>query len=247
VVLRFKDGWGPDGPTSDDHKTVRGLPEHEFIQIAHTRANAPFWRGIESIQTCIKTKKGLGERIPVLFRCEKVMEVDHIFDEENFDYDFHKYGEPYAARIQAEARRRGADASAFSYVDMQREIERRMKEQDPRQYCWRIANKVAFYVQKLYDQDILRMDLEFFKDENGDIWMAHAEGIVVKNNKCNTKTQKLTGVKLRGQQILSNMMESMEKEGLLTSKSGQQPLIDSVLQSRSAQSPARSPLKLRRR
>ena len=144
------------------------------------------------------------------FRAEKVITPDDMFDEKNFEYDFHKHEEKYIKEIQQEIKARGLDPRTFNHQDIQKEIERRMKDRDIRKgtdrlrtigshYCQRIANKLAFYVQKVHDHDILRMDLDFFKDENDDIWLFHANNIIVKNNEFNTKTQKLTGLKLRGQ------------------------------------------------
>ena len=66
-------------------------------------------------------------------------------------------------------------------------------------YCQRIAHKIAFYVQKVHHHDILRMDLDFFKDENEEIWLFHVNNIIVKNNEHGTKKKKLTGLKLKGQ------------------------------------------------
>jgi len=55
VILRFKDGFGYDTNTkSDDHKTVRGLSELDFISVTQIRANDPFWQRIDCIQTTMK-------------------------------------------------------------------------------------------------------------------------------------------------------------------------------------------------
>ena len=144
------------------------------------------------------------------FRCENIRKIDDIFDEKNFEYDFHKHEKRYIKEIMEEMRARGIDRDAFTYQEIQKEVERRMKKRDVAKgkerlrvvgshYCQRVANKLAFYVQTVYNYDILRMDLDFFKDENDEIWMFHANNIVVKNNELTKKSEKPTGLKLRGQ------------------------------------------------
>lgn len=41
----------------------------------------------------------------------------------------------------------------------------------------------------------MRMDVDFFKDDNGKIWMYHIRDIVVKNNDTTIKVEKLTKLK----------------------------------------------------
>ena len=49
-------------------------------------------------------------------------------------------------------------------------------------YCQKQAFKMAYYIQKLYHHDILRMKCEFAKDENNTIWFIHAKDIYSRTN-----------------------------------------------------------------
>jgi hypothetical protein len=57
-----------------------------------------------------------------------------------------------------------------------------MRNDKPKDYCWRVSNKLALYIQKIHNLDVLRMDLDFFIDENKKIWLFHIDNIVIKNN-----------------------------------------------------------------
>lgn len=105
VVLRFKDGFGYDTSQKlDNHKTVRGLSELEFISVTQIRANDPFWQRIECIQTTMKNQRGLGEHIFVPFKSDKIFKIDDIFDDKNFEYDFHRHEKRYTREIMDEIR-----------------------------------------------------------------------------------------------------------------------------------------------
>ena len=53
---------------------------------------------------------------------------------------------------------------------------------DEEKYCQKQAFKMAYYIQKLYHHDILRMKCEFAKDENNTIWFIHAKDIYSRTN-----------------------------------------------------------------
>ena len=42
---------------------------------------------------------------------------------------------------------------------------------DEEKYCLKQAYKIAFYIQKLYQFEIIKMKCEFVKDENNTIWL----------------------------------------------------------------------------
>ena len=44
-------------------------------------------------------------------------------------------------------------------------------------YCVKQCYKMCFYVQKIYNIEILRMKCEFLKDENNSIWLTYASNI----------------------------------------------------------------------
>ena len=45
------------------------------------------------------------------------------------------------------------------------------------QYCMKQCYKMAYYVEKLHNFEILSMNTEFLKDENKTIWFSHASNI----------------------------------------------------------------------
>ena len=47
-------------------------------------------------------------------------------------------------------------------------------QEDEETYCLKQVYKMAFYVSKLFQMEILRMKCEFLKDHNGTIWFAYA-------------------------------------------------------------------------
>jgi hypothetical protein len=56
AIMRFTDGY------------VKVTNETEFINEFRRRANDGFWKTLESIQTCIKSKIGLGKHIFIPFK-----------------------------------------------------------------------------------------------------------------------------------------------------------------------------------
>ena len=90
---------------------------------------------------------------------------------------------------------RGYSESDFSFAEMQREVDMRLRLKHPEKYCEKVCAKMAYYMQKVHNYDIMRMDVDFFKDENGKIWMYYVRDIVVKNNDTTVKVEKLTKLK----------------------------------------------------
>jgi hypothetical protein len=52
-----------------------------------------------------------------------------------------------------------------------------IKDNDDFGYCTKQVLKMCFYVQKLYNCEILKMRCEFAKDDHGTIWFLHANQI----------------------------------------------------------------------
>lgn len=89
--------------------------------------------------------------------------VDNNYDIENLDvdYDFQQFGDDQALmRFQ------------------------------PVSYCIKVCHKIGFYVQEIYQQQILRMNVEFYQDDNGKIYLFHASDIYVREAKKATRAQK---------------------------------------------------------
>ena len=45
-------------------------------------------------------------------------------------------------------------------------------------YCMKQCTKMAYYISKLHNLEVIRMHCEFLKDENNSIWFTHASNIV---------------------------------------------------------------------
>jgi hypothetical protein len=56
-------------------------------------------------------------------------------------------------------------------------------------YCVKQCYKMCFYVQKLYNIEILKMKCEFMKDENNSIWFTYASKISTRNINLRTEEQ----------------------------------------------------------
>jgi len=73
---------------TDEEGTVKVASESEFITIYTKRNGDPFWRSIECVQTCIKTKLGLGKHVHVEFAAKvpigSIGELDLVFNFKRF-------------------------------------------------------------------------------------------------------------------------------------------------------------------
>lgn len=77
-----------------------------------------------------------------------------------------------------------------------------MKRADPHQYCHRVAMKMATYIYTIHNIAILGMDLDFYKDDNDNIWMTNVDHIVIKNMQDQKEVKKLSAMYLAGQRII---------------------------------------------
>ena len=59
-------------------------------------------------------------------------------------------------------------------------IENKLKYLRPKDFCLRMVLKMCFYLQKLYNKEVLQMNCDFFQDDNGEIWFVHATEILVR-------------------------------------------------------------------
>jgi hypothetical protein len=75
---------------SDKAKILRPLSENEFLKMMSRRPNDDYWRKVEFIQTCIKSKLGIGEQISVDFFAKiskKIPSRPILFDFRSFQSD----------------------------------------------------------------------------------------------------------------------------------------------------------------
>lgn len=60
---------------------------------------------------------------------------------------------------------------------------------DPRKYCERVCVKLCHYLSQLQLTDVLEMDVDFFQDDNGRLWLFYAKKIVVRKRQPVAVTQ----------------------------------------------------------
>lgn len=89
-----------------------------------------------------------------------------------------------------------------------------MKKDNPKKYCERISYKIAYYIRYVHNFSVLRMDLDFFRDDTGRIWLFYISKIAVKNNLYSKFDKKLAGIKLRGLKIINSIKQKMRNEYL---------------------------------
>lgn len=95
-----------------------------------------------SVQTCIKSRRGIGEPIIVKFYAP----LNKADPEAKIEYHYKKLGDD---------------------VDL--------IQTDEFKYCLKQCYKMAFFLAKLHDIEILRMQCEFLKDDNKTIWFSFAD------------------------------------------------------------------------
>ena len=86
-----------------------------------------------------------------------------------------------------------------------------MKLDNPKKYCERIAYKIGYYIRHIHNFSVLRMDLDFFQDQTGRIWLFYISNIAVKNNLYSKFDKKLAGIKLQGLNIVNNIKQKMRE------------------------------------
>ena len=146
ILIRYK---------NDNEQTyVRVLSDTEFINEFKRRANDSFWLTIDSIQTTIKSRIGLGKPFIFTFNSpcyKKDTATDQIVQsyDGDIEFDFRQFG-------------------MNDYLLMMN---------SPVAYCLKTCHKIGYYLQKIHDQHLLRMKVEFYQDENGKIWLFSATEI----------------------------------------------------------------------
>jgi hypothetical protein len=50
---------------------------------------------------------------------------------------------------------------------------------DPKEYCLLICRRIQYFLCLFYSTEIVRMEAEFYQDDNGKIWFAYATKILV--------------------------------------------------------------------
>ena len=54
---------------------------------------------------------------------------------------------------------------------------------NPQAYCERVCLKMGYYLQTLFNKEILAMNADFYQDDNGVIWFYFANNIFIREAK----------------------------------------------------------------
>ena len=78
----------------------------------------------------------------------------------------------------------------YNYRDQGEDVN--LIQNDEFKYCMKQCYKMAYFVQKLHDIEIVRMQCEFLKDENKTIWFSFASHIAYRKMKVKEDDQRDT-------------------------------------------------------
>lgn len=151
MIVRKDDG--EEGSVKNPKKVnIELLTDHAFSR-AFDDSNKSMnkTRTYNSVQTCVKSKRGIGEPIIVKFYAPMNMQDT-------------------GAKIE------------YSYKSLGEDVE--LIQTDEFKYCLKQCYKMAYFISKLHDIEILRMQCEFLKDDNRTIWFSYADQIVYRSIKC---------------------------------------------------------------
>ena len=107
---------------------------------------------INYIQTTVKDEKGVGQAIDIRFRAP-LNDLDEDTQKEEINYDFNSLGED---------------------LDL-------LKQKRFKRYAEKQCLKMAYYLQKVRNIEVLAMDAEFLKDDSDNVWFSYASKIQYRN------------------------------------------------------------------
>jgi len=143
----------------DNYEHVRIVKDTEFINEFNRRPNDTEWLTFNCIQTCIKAKT-IGKVIYIQFYAP---------------IDCDEKADPTERKRQA--------AKEIDYQRHYKTMPDDVKllkggtKKDDEHFALKQCYKMAHYMQKVYQYEILQMKAEFLKDENGNIWFYYATNI----------------------------------------------------------------------
>ncbi|CDW75762.1 UNKNOWN [Stylonychia lemnae] len=206
----------------DNDGCVKVENESEFISEFRRRANDPFWKSLECIQTCVKSKVGLGKHIFIPFKVE-VKNKEHINQE--IEYQFDLIGKREEQKVIDDAQFHGIIQTNF---EIQKEVEEILRRIDPHSYCQRQALKIGYYIQQIYQMEVIQMDLDFFQDDNGKIWLFYAKNVTVRHMKktalqlLKEQQQQLIQQNKSQQKSMVNKNQFFKEDSFFTGQTSQQ-------------------------
>ena len=100
------------------------------------------------IQSAVKAEKGEGE--PVFIEFQAPVDEENPTSEIDYGYDY--------------------QTGPLEDIEL-------LKQGQYQAFCHRQCLKMAYYIQKVYGYELLYMKAEFFKDQNGTIWLFYSKDI----------------------------------------------------------------------
>ena len=144
---------------------------------------------VECIQSCVKTKFGLGRHIPLHFRQE--LNTEHEVKLHNeyhrkgstlvqhpplVKYDYQDIGRDFMNNLKA-------SQPDISRRDLESKTEQWLQTNAPEDYCLRQILKMCHYISQVRQIEILQMKADFYVDSNDQIWFFYAREIVWRNKR----------------------------------------------------------------
>ena len=143
---------GSSNQKTSKKANIELLTDHAFSR-AFDDSTKSLAHGIKlynSVQTCLKSKRGIGEPIIVKF---------------------------YAPMNMSDT----SGKVEYNYRSLGDDVE--LIQTNQFKYCLKQCFKMAYFIAKLHDIEILRMQCEFLKDDNKTIWFSYADQIVFRRIK----------------------------------------------------------------
>ena len=144
MLVRYNEEIQDDGKGAKK-ANIELLVDSAFNNIFSNDANSKALgktKSYNSVQPCVKSKRGIGEPIIIKFYAPMNMKDT-------------------AAKIE------------YNYKSLGDAVE--LIQTDEFKYCLMQCYKMAYYVSKLHEIEILRMQCEFLKDDNKTIWFSYAD------------------------------------------------------------------------
>ena len=143
IIRKIDETAEGDGSKVTNKTNIELLTDHQFSRAFEDSSKSSYKTNLyQSVQTCLKSKRGLGE--PIIVKFYAPLKVKNPGD-----------------RIEYNYRTLGDDVELI--------------QSDQFKYCLKQCYKMAYYISKLYQIEILRMQCEFLKDDNKTIWFTYAD------------------------------------------------------------------------
>ena len=156
-LLRFK----PGGDYLD-----KVITESNLFSEMGKHASDPFWKELASMSLTPMVKVGLGELL-------------------TFDF--------VAPCFEHRKPKRGEDPDKYSSMSFYGDVrfdfkqfgtdDETLKKRKPLQFCLKTCHVIGFYLQHLHGFELLKMKVDFYRDEFGEIWLMQADNIFVRKHR----------------------------------------------------------------